>query len=600
MKVRSRSRLILVVTIVIFLITLSYIVQSVILASFQNIEKQEMTAHIQRAVTNLNNQEKSLALICKNLATREEMYVFLADNRSSGPRQTTPHISSGDYAIDYLLLYNSTGTLVYAENSSMLVNPNDPDSGKLDTIVRNSIIPEGFPVGISGRHGMSSINGEPAILTGYPVLHANRSDHPAGTLILVMTLNEERVGTLESELQVPKVSLCPYSPSLKRTLSPEEETTIAHGGIITRQITTERFEGITSITGIENKPTSLMLSIETARPVYQQVQASLIIFGISIIIFSSVFLIAVQLLLQRFILAPISNLDREMKMVGEDSSITRRVDESGDEEIASLKRSLNRMLDKIQHYHKELHTFQETLKERNEQLMELNRKANLYLDIYLDVITYEILNAMMGLHGYADLIKDMTTGKEAEFADKIESIAKKSSNVIRNIETISQIYKNPPQNHPVDLGSTIKNEAQLWPDSTIRIEQCNRWVLANNMLGVVFNNLFSNSAKYGGRNVQIQVICRDTGTGYVEVTVSDDGPGIPDGMKKKIFDRFASDSKIRSCYGLGLHIVKMLIESYGGKVWADNRVPGEPGKGAAIRFTLRNAEEHRAGYNEGS
>jgi signal transduction histidine kinase len=52
-------------------------------------------------------------------------------------------------------------------------------------------------------------------------------------------------------------------------------------------------------------------------------------------------------------------------------------------------------------------------------------------------------------------------------------------------------------------------------------------------------------------------------------------------------------SEKRSSYGLGLHIAKMLIEAYGGRIRADDRVPGEPGKGAAIRFTLKKVRTDR-------
>jgi len=72
----------------------------------------------------------------------------------------------------------------------------------------------------------------------------------------------------------------------------------------------------------------------------------------------------------------------------------------------------------------------------------------------------------------------------------------------------------------------------------------------------------------------------------VEIAVTDNGRGIPDAMKPIIFDRFRKGSEERSSYGLGLHIVKMLVEAYGGRVFADDRVPGQPDEGAAIRFTL--------------
>ena len=73
----------------------------------------------------------------------------------------------------------------------------------------------------------------------------------------------------------------------------------------------------------------------------------------------------------------------------------------------------------------------------------VNRKANLYLDIYLDVITYEILNANMGLRGYAEYLENTASDNEKQFLKKISELAQKSSNVIRDIETISRIYRDP-------------------------------------------------------------------------------------------------------------------------------------------------------------
>ena len=87
--------------------------------------------------------------------------------------------------------------------------------------------------------------------------------------------------------------------------------------------------------------------------------------------------------------------------------------------------------------------------------------------------------------------------------------------------------------------------------------------------------------------VAITIHARDLPEGMVEVSLTDTGPGIPDAMKPTIFDRFMQNSSTRSSYGLGLHITKMLVEAYGGRIWADDRVQGHPEQGAAIRFILK-------------
>ncbi|WP_292426248.1 sensor histidine kinase KdpD [Methanoregula sp.] len=162
--------------------------------------------------------------------------------------------------------------------------------------------------------------------------------------------------------------------------------------------------------------------------------------------------------------------------------------------------------------------------------------------------------------------------------------------MIRNIETISRIYKMKPGVVSLDLAEVLKKEIALHPNVSIVLEGCNHTVLANDMMGVIFDNLFSNCLKFGGSGVRIEVSTRDIGEEMLEITVADNRPGIPDVMKPKVFDRFAQDSNTRSSYGFGLHIVKMLVEGYGGNVWADNRIHGELASGAAIRFTLHLAE----------
>jgi len=601
MKVRTRSRLILVATLVIFLVALSFVTQTVILQSFRAIEDQETTANVQRFISQLNNEIEDVAANCHDWAIREETSGLLSSAGETGdPARIFPPVSMKNLGIDYIVVYDAHGNRIFSETITKDGRTIPSVPPELDRIIRNSIIVEGMPGGIAGRRGISSIADDPVILAGYPVRYGNQSENTAGTLVMARLLDGERIGNLDQMLQVA-VTLEPYtSRNNDGRISADEAQRSKNGAIIVRPFGENELEGYAIITGIENQPSFILLRIETTRPVFQQVERSILIVAAAIIVLSIVFLLIVQLLLQRFILAPLSELDNGMKSIGSSGNLALRMSERGDEEILSLTRSLNQMLDQIKQQRDEMHELMEeieqqrddlrdarqALADRNRDLEELNRKANLYLDIYLDAITYEILNAIMGLRGYAELFRDTAQDSEQKFADKIITLAKKSDDVIRNIETISRIYKNPPEVREVDLASVIKKEVDSRPYARIHMEHCNRKVLANDMLGVVFDNLFSNSTKFGGKDTEIIVSTRDIPEDLLEISVSDTGPGIPDSIKSLVFDRFAQDTRRRSSYGLGLHIVKMLVENYGGNVRADDRIPGEPQSGAAIRFTL--------------
>jgi two-component system phosphate regulon sensor histidine kinase PhoR len=102
----------------------------------------------------------------------------------------------------------------------------------------------------------------------------------------------------------------------------------------------------------------------------------------------------------------------------------------------------------------------------------------------------------------------------------------------------------------------------------------------------VFANLVDNAIKYGRTQGTVTISGKKNEDGQIEVSVRDDGPGIPPEALDRVFERFYRVDKARSREqggtGLGLSIVKHLVQNHGGEVWAKS----EPGKGASFFFTL--------------
>lgn len=99
----------------------------------------------------------------------------------------------------------------------------------------------------------------------------------------------------------------------------------------------------------------------------------------------------------------------------------------------------------------------------------------------------------------------------------------------------------------------------------------------------ILNNLVENAVKYSGQEVEI-IATAAINEGFVALTVSDNGYGIPTGDLKRIFRRFyrgkASEGE-QPGMGLGLAYVKLLVEAHGG----DISVESSEGKGS--RFTIK-------------
>lgn len=112
-------------------------------------------------------------------------------------------------------------------------------------------------------------------------------------------------------------------------------------------------------------------------------------------------------------------------------------------------------------------------------------------------------------------------------------------------------------------------------------------------LGQVISNLLDNARSFSPPGGSVRISCRKLRK-EVEITVDDDGPGVPSDAIDKIFERFYTDRPNQSFgqnSGLGLSISKQIIEAHDGRIWAENRtrpgVPGEPPRVLGARFIVR-------------
>lgn len=107
----------------------------------------------------------------------------------------------------------------------------------------------------------------------------------------------------------------------------------------------------------------------------------------------------------------------------------------------------------------------------------------------------------------------------------------------------------------------------------------------------VLTNLIDNAIKYGRENGLVKVSARSLGDAGAQISVADDGPGIPPDALERIFERFYRVDKARSREqggtGLGLSIVKHIIQSHRGRVWAESQLE----KGSTFHFTLPASQE---------
>jgi len=109
-------------------------------------------------------------------------------------------------------------------------------------------------------------------------------------------------------------------------------------------------------------------------------------------------------------------------------------------------------------------------------------------------------------------------------------------------------------------------------------------------VGQVLVNLLSNASKYGPSDEEIELSVK-VEEDWLRVAVADRGPGISDGRREMVFRRFeypsTAESPAKVGAGLGLSVVKAIVEAHGGRAEVEDR----PGGGSIFWFTLAVARE---------
>jgi signal transduction histidine kinase/CheY-like chemotaxis protein len=220
------------------------------------------------------------------------------------------------------------------------------------------------------------------------------------------------------------------------------------------------------------------------------------------------------------------------------------------------------------------------------RLEQVNDETNLYLDI----MSHDINNVNAGAMMQLELLAGSLEAENKKMADTVMKCIDQSVEIIGNVSTIRRMHEQKAALRPIRLDEVIRNEIGRYAAKvTFHYAGTDAVVMADDLVGQVFTNLIGNSVKFCTETPEITMTVQDQAE-QVQVTVADNGPGIPDDLKPEVFDRFRKGRSKKSGKGLGLFITRHLIEGYGGRIWAGDRIPGRPHEGAAIHFVLKRAE----------
>jgi two-component system OmpR family sensor kinase len=283
---------------------------------------------------------------------------------------------------------------------------------------------------------------------------------------------------------------------------------------------------------------------------------------------------AVGWTLSGFSLRPIHRITQTAHAIGDERDFSRRVEYTGPtDEVGQLALTFNQMLARLQNAYQNL-----------EHSLEMQRN-------FIADVSHELRTPLTTLRGNLSLLQRDASAPSEEQEDILVDMVDESERLIRLINDLLMIATADARR------SLTRERFEIEPLLTESVRQAKvlddqREVNLECPTGLVIHGdrdafkqviliLLDNALKHSNGSIDLQITANDA---WVQIDLSDQGPGIPADQLERIFDRFyrGESTAASQGYGLGLPIAKDLVEKMGGTITIRSKL--EVGSVFSLRF----------------
>ncbi|MBI1880453.1 MAG: PAS domain S-box protein [Chloroflexi bacterium] len=235
---------------------------------------------------------------------------------------------------------------------------------------------------------------------------------------------------------------------------------------------------------------------------------------------------------------------------------------------------------------------EEALRLQNEQLQARNRE----LDAFARTVAHDLKNPLGVLTPMAEILLEdyryMPRKKLGEYLEAIARSGRRASRIVEALLLLAGVRQKNVKVEPLDMaaiiGETLQRLEPMITEYRAEIITPATWPV---VLGYgpwveeVWINYLSNGLKYGGRPPHLEMGATSQPDGMVRFWLRDNGPGLTLEAQAQLFTEFTQLEPDRmEGHGLGLSIVRRIVEKLGGQVGVESE--GQPGRGSIFSFTL--------------
>jgi len=602
LKYTLRTRILFVLLIVFTLLggTTALVHQQILLPSFLDLERKHIDSNVQRVIHALDNETHHLSLITSDWSTWDDTYEYIEDHNSG--YETSNLVDSAFTAnqINLIYLLDNSGHIIWGKvfaddfATPIVIQPFDQDRFPADFPLLQYQSDQ-TPLNEQLISGLVMTSVGPMLCSANPILDSNANGPSRGTLIMGRLLSAELIQ------QISQLTGIDYKA---KSISGSDQSSMAQrSGSITYQESENSLTASTLYTDIVGKP-ALEITVYEQRDIFEQGAKALRISLILMISGITSVLALMMLMLQKSAVSPINKITRNIVTWHQTKQPWKNIEGACvTKEISTLSEEFGQLIESLDNKNSQLVETNLTLVSEARKLKEAEaflKNLDQLKSEFISTAAHELRTPVASIMGYIELLSDPEMSKSfsenqrSDFLNEIFESSERLTKIIDDILDVSRIESG--QSIPLDIQPVstetllrkVANQFKMKAKHQITLE-IGSWVpetieVDAHRLNQVMENLLSNAIKYASPNSEILVSAEREGH-YCKVSVVDKGIGMTEQQTARVFDKFyradASNTAIKGL-GLGMSIVKQIIEDHSGTIWVESSL----GEGTKVYFTL--------------
>jgi sensor domain CHASE-containing protein/GAF domain-containing protein len=348
MTLRRKTLLIIGLALVVAAVALYATSSLTLMGGFAKIEEQDTQQNVSRALAALSDDFTELSRSNRDYAAWDDTYAFIEDANNAYIENNLADSTFSNLRLNLIVFFDTSGRVVFGKGFDLEneVEVSVPQSLYQRLTVNSPFLKFADPN--SGLTGIILLPEGPALISTWPILTSADQGPVRGTLLFGRYLNSAEIGELANSTRLSLAVRQLNDLQLPLDFQAVRNSFSKNTPIVTRPLNDQTIAGYAQLTDVDKQPV-LLLRVDLPRTIYQQGQASMRYFIISLLAVGLVVGAGGVWLSETFVLSRLAGLSAQVSDIAASSDHSARIVMAGKDELRGLADTINRMLETLEH-----------------------------------------------------------------------------------------------------------------------------------------------------------------------------------------------------------------------------------------------------------